>query len=240
MYLEHFALHQLPFGLTPNTDFYFGLPPHEEALEVLRVALASGEGFIKVTGEVGTGKTLLLRKLLDDLAVEYQLAYLPNPYLTPDELRRALALELGIAVSSHELAATDAIQHRLIHLHREGRRVVLLLDEAQAIPDATLKPFACLAIWRPSPASCCKSYYLVSRNWTNACPRAVYVSSGSASLSPIVCALCYWTKHGLILSIAPRCRGIEEAISSVVEPFACCGRLVGAFPDSSMCLPTRA
>ena len=139
MYLEHFSLHQLPFGLTPNTDFYFGLPPHEEALEVLRVALASGEGFIKVTGEVGTGKTLLLRKLLDDLAVEYQLAYLPNPYLTPDELRRALALELGIAVSSHELAATDAIQHRLIHLHREGRRVVLLLDEAQAIPDATLE-----------------------------------------------------------------------------------------------------
>jgi len=88
--------------LTPNTDFYFGLPPHEEAQEVLRVALASGEGFIKVTGEVGTGKTLLLRKLLTELAVEYQLAYLPNPYLTPDELRRALALELGISVSSHD------------------------------------------------------------------------------------------------------------------------------------------
>lgn len=139
MYLDHFALREPPFGLTPNTDFYFGLPPHEEAQEVLRVALASGEGFIKVTGEVGTGKTLLLRKLLTELAVEYQLAYLPNPYLSPDELRRALALELGISVSSHELAATDAIQHRLIGLHKEGRKVVLLLDEAQAIPDATLE-----------------------------------------------------------------------------------------------------
>ena len=139
MYLDHFALREPPFGLTPNTDFYFGLPPHEEAQEVLRVALASGEGFIKVTGEVGTGKTLLLRKLLTELAVEYQLAYLPNPYLTPDELRRALALELGISVSSHELAATDAIQHRLISLHKEGRKVILLLDEAQAIPDATLE-----------------------------------------------------------------------------------------------------
>ncbi|MGL4204873.1 MAG: ExeA family protein [Aeromonadaceae bacterium] len=139
MYLAHFGLRAAPFGLTPNTEFYFGLPPHEEALQVLRVALSQGEGFIKVTGEVGTGKTLLLRKLMDELGTEHQVAYLPNPYLTPEELRQALALELGIEMSAQELVVTDAIQRRLIALRQAGRPVVLLLDEAQAIPDATLE-----------------------------------------------------------------------------------------------------
>ena len=96
MYQAHFGLQESPFSLTPNTGFYYGLPPHEEALQVLRVALSNGEGFIKVTGEVGTGKTLLLRKLMGELAASHQVAYLPNPYLEPDELRQALALELGI------------------------------------------------------------------------------------------------------------------------------------------------
>ncbi len=139
MYLAHFGLRAAPFGLTPNTEFYFGLPPHEEALEVLRVALTQGEGFIKVTGEVGTGKTLLLRKLLGELGANHQVAYLPNPYLNPDELRQALALELGIGVSAQDLVVTDAIQRRLIELRQAGRPVILLLDEAQAIPDTTLE-----------------------------------------------------------------------------------------------------
>ena len=99
MYLNHFGLQEAPFGLTPNTGFYYGLPPHEEALQVLNWALAQGEGFIKVTGEVGTGKTLLCRKLLSELGSEahpVHLAWLPNPHLTPAELRTALALELGL------------------------------------------------------------------------------------------------------------------------------------------------
>ena len=67
MYLYHFGLSELPFTLTPNTDFYLGLAPHHEALEVLTTALKTGEGFIKVCGEVGTGKTLLCRKVLNEL-----------------------------------------------------------------------------------------------------------------------------------------------------------------------------
>ncbi len=96
----HFGLQQLPFTLTPHTGFYYGLPPHEEALQVLRVALAGGEGFIKVTGEVGTGKTLLLRKLMAELADTCQVIYLPNPWLSPEELRLALAHELGLETGS--------------------------------------------------------------------------------------------------------------------------------------------
>ncbi|AGM42170.1 MSHA fimbrial biogenesis protein MshM [Aeromonas hydrophila] len=143
MYLNHFGLQEAPFGLTPNTGFYYGLPPHEEALQVLNWALAQGEGFIKVTGEVGTGKTLLCRKLLSELGSEerpVRLAWLPNPHLNPAELRIALALELGLAVRDQsELDLTDRIHRHLIALHRQGSRVVVLIDEAQALPDETLE-----------------------------------------------------------------------------------------------------
>ncbi|MFM4849194.1 ExeA family protein [Aeromonas mytilicola] len=143
MYLNHFGLQEAPFGLTPNTGFYYGLPPHEEAMQVLNWALAQGEGFIKVTGEVGTGKTLLCRKLLSELGSEacpVRLAWLPNPHLTPGELRTALALELGLAVQGDsELDLTDRIHRHLIALHQQGSRVVVLIDEAQALPDETLE-----------------------------------------------------------------------------------------------------
>lgn len=143
MYLNHFGLQEAPFGLTPNTGFYYGLPPHEEALQVLNWALAQGEGFIKVTGEVGTGKTLLCRKLLSELGSEerpVRLAWLPNPHLSPAELRIALALELGLAVRDQsELDLTDRIHRHLINLHQQGSRVVVLIDEAQALPDETLE-----------------------------------------------------------------------------------------------------
>ncbi|WP_429128409.1 ExeA family protein [Aeromonas media] len=143
MYLSHFGLQEAPFGLTPNTGFYYGLPPHEEAMQVLNWALEQGEGFIKVTGEVGTGKTLLCRKLLSELGSEacpVRLAWLPNPHLTPGELRTALALELGLAVQGvSELDLTDRIHRHLITLHQQGSRVVVLIDEAQALPDETLE-----------------------------------------------------------------------------------------------------
>ena len=143
MYLAHFGLREPPFGLTPHTGFYYGLPPHEEALEVLRWALSQGEGFIKVTGEVGTGKTLLCRKLLGELGSEAQpvrSAWLPNPHLTPDELRAALAHELGMPQQEGWLLdLTDRLHRHLISLHQAGCRVVVLIDEAQALPDETLE-----------------------------------------------------------------------------------------------------
>lgn len=141
MYLAHFGLGQLPFGLTPNTGFFFGLVPHVEALQVLQMALEGGEGFIKVTGEVGTGKTLICRKLLNDLPSQYQSAYLPNPYLTPDELRWALAAELGLKCQTglDQRQLTLWITKRLLALSMKGLRVVLVVDEAQALPDASLE-----------------------------------------------------------------------------------------------------
>ncbi|GGI87887.1 ExeA family protein [Shewanella gelidii] len=141
MYLTHFGLNQAPFSLTPNTGFFFGLTPHVEALQVLQTALQTGEGFIKVTGEVGTGKTLICRKLMNDLPEKYRCAYLPNPYLSPDELRWAVAKELGLQYSENldQQQLTGMIQQQLMALSAHGNAVILVLDEAQALPNESLE-----------------------------------------------------------------------------------------------------
>lgn len=142
MYLEHFGMQEMPFSITPDTSFFYNHGSHQEALNVLLVAIRSGEGFIKISGEVGTGKTLLCRKLLNLLeAPEYVTAYIPNPCLTPAGLRMALADELGVEyarnMGQHRLL--NLITQRLIELNAQGRRVVLLLDEAQALPDDSME-----------------------------------------------------------------------------------------------------
>ena len=141
MYLYHFGLAELPFTLTPNTNFYLPLAPHNEALAVLSTALQTGEGFIKIVGEVGTGKTLLCRKLLNEIPEHFVTAYIPNPYLNPDELRRAVAVELGVKQAQRLSVQllTQRIQTRLLELHGQGHSVVLILDEAQALPEDSLE-----------------------------------------------------------------------------------------------------
>ncbi len=141
MYLQHFELSEPPFSLTPDTGFFFGQGSHQEALNVLLVALHNGEGFIKVTGEVGTGKTLLCRQLLKLLQEHAVTAYLPNPFLNPTGLRMALAGELGIEfarnIGQHRLL--QLIYERLSQHNCDGRRVVLVIDEAQTLPDDSLE-----------------------------------------------------------------------------------------------------
>ncbi len=141
MYLEHFGLSELPFSLTPDPGYFFRSAAHQEALNVLLVALQGGEGFVKITGEVGTGKTLLCRTLLDALDGHYVTAYLPNPLLDPFDLYRAVAAELGLAElhwdDLHGLM--NRIVAHLLHVADSGRRVVLCIDEAQSMPDAGLE-----------------------------------------------------------------------------------------------------
>jgi MSHA biogenesis protein MshM len=141
MYSAHFGLRELPFGITPDTSYFFGSPHSQEALNTLLVAARNGEGFIKITGEVGTGKTLLCRKFMRTLGDEFVTAYIPNPYLEPRTLMLALADELEIAldkdVDQHQLL--KSITHRLLELARQDKRVLLCLDEAQAIPVDSLE-----------------------------------------------------------------------------------------------------
>lgn len=141
MYLQHFGLTEFPFGITPDTSFAFSAHAHQEALNTLLVALQCGEGFVKITGEVGTGKTLLCRRLLQSLGEQSVTAYLPNPNLEPQTLLLALAEELRIT----ETAGLDQyhllrrINHGLLDFARQNKRVVLCIDEAQAMPLETLE-----------------------------------------------------------------------------------------------------
>ncbi|KAB7622640.1 ExeA family protein [Alkalilimnicola sp. S0819] len=147
MYLAHFGLREPPFALTPDTSFFCNRGSHHEALNVLMVALRSGEGFIKITGEVGTGKTLLCRQLLNSLDDSHYSAYIPNPFLGANALRMALADELGIAyqrnAGQHRLS--QQLNARLVELAREGKRTVLLVDEVQAMPAETLEALRLLS-----------------------------------------------------------------------------------------------
>ncbi|MDD5058414.1 MAG: AAA family ATPase [Sideroxydans sp.] len=157
MYLQHFGLRELPFSLTPDTSFFFACSNYQEGLNTLLVAARNGEGFIKITGEVGNGKTLLCRKFLATLnqgkqattligtqdeasaakaGLRFVTAYLPNPYLEPRSLLLALAdefrVELDANVDQHLLL--KELTRALLSFAREGKRVLVCLDEAQAMP----------------------------------------------------------------------------------------------------------
>lgn len=147
MYLKHFGLRELPFGITPDTSFTYSLHSHQEALNTLLLALSEGEGFVKITGEVGTGKTLLCRRLLQALGDGWVTAYLPNPNLDAATLLLALAEELDIK----EPAGLDQyhllreINRALLDFARARKRVAVLIDEAQAMPVETLEALRLLS-----------------------------------------------------------------------------------------------
>jgi MSHA biogenesis protein MshM len=147
MYRSHFGLREPPFGITPDTSFTFSCASHQEALNTLLVAVANGEGFIKIVGEVGTGKTLLCRRFLSTLDDKHVTAYIPNPYLEPRALMLALAEELRVAIDAgaeqHQIL--KQINHALLDFAREGQRVVVCLDEAQAMPLESLEALRLLS-----------------------------------------------------------------------------------------------
>jgi MSHA biogenesis protein MshM len=141
-YLGHFGLREPPFGITPDTMFFFPCRSTREALNTVLIALQNGEGFIKITGEVGTGKTLLCRKFLSTLDDAHWLsAYMPNPSLEPRTFLLAFAEELGAplepGIEQHRLL--KSITRTLLDVARRDRRVVLCMDESQAMPLETLE-----------------------------------------------------------------------------------------------------
>ncbi len=147
MYLGHFSLREAPFSITPDSAFFY---PHEgaqAALNTLIVALRGGEGFLKIVGEVGCGKTVLCRQLLKTLQGEFVTAYIPNPDMGPDDLLMALSAELSIKltppISRHSVL--NALRDCLLMHAAQGKHVVVCIDEAQAIPLRTVESLRLLS-----------------------------------------------------------------------------------------------
>jgi type II secretory pathway predicted ATPase ExeA len=140
LYLEHFGLREPPFRITPHTDFFFDGADRGATLDALLYAIQHEEGIVKVVGEVGSGKTLLCRVLIERLPKHVETIYLADPSFTRDEILYAVAEELKIEFSRERATiALRALQDRLIASYAEGRRTVILIDEAHAMPEDTLE-----------------------------------------------------------------------------------------------------
>ncbi len=147
MYYEFFGLTQAPFRITPNTDFFFGGGNRGPILEALIYAVSNGEGIIKVSGEVGSGKTMLCNMLMERLQENVEIVYLANPSVSPDEILHAIAfeLQLGIERQATRLEVMQAFQEHLLKRHAEGKRVVVFVEESQGMPIATLEEIRLLS-----------------------------------------------------------------------------------------------
>jgi type II secretory pathway predicted ATPase ExeA/septal ring-binding cell division protein DamX len=146
MYLAHFGFSEPPFRITPHTDFFFSGANRGATLEALLYAITHDEGIVKVSGEVGSGKTMLCRVLMERLPKSVETIYLANPSLSRDEILLAIADELGVALDTERSTRLlRALQDALIRLYGEGRRVVVLIDEAHAMPKQTLEEIRLLS-----------------------------------------------------------------------------------------------
>ena len=140
LYLEHFGLSEPPFRITPHTDFFFDGADRGATLEALVYSILHDEGIVKVSGEVGSGKTMLCRVLMERLPPHVETIYLATPSLARDEILHAIADELELALPEGRTAvALRTLQEHLIRLYAAGRRVVVLIDEAHVMPDETLE-----------------------------------------------------------------------------------------------------
>lgn len=147
MYLNYFSLQRHPFRITPDPAFFCSGGGRGEVLGALIYAITSGEGIIKVVGEVGSGKTMLCRILEERLPKTVDIVYLANPSLSPHDILYAVAFELRlpVTVETERLKVMQLLQEHLLKEHGSGRSVVVFIEEAQGMPVATLEEIRLLS-----------------------------------------------------------------------------------------------
>jgi len=147
MYLEHFGLQRPPFKITPDTSMFYSGNNRGAALEALKYAIASGEGIIKVVGEVGSGKTMLCRMLEVELIDDIDIVYIANPSLSPENILHVIAFELKLDITSEssKLEVMQLLQNHLLEKHAKNKQVVVFVEEAQSMPFETLEEIRLLS-----------------------------------------------------------------------------------------------
>lgn len=147
MYYDHFGFRHPPFRITPDTSLFFPGGNRGAILEALGYAVRNGEGIVKVVGEVGSGKTMLCRMLELELPKSIEIIYLANPRLSPDNILQAIAFELKLPVAEldNRLQVMQSLQQYLLERHADNKQVVMFVEEAQAMPLATLEEIRLLS-----------------------------------------------------------------------------------------------
>lgn len=147
MYESYYGFTEKPFQLSPDPRFFFATSHHQRALSYLQYGLDQGEGFIVITGPIGTGKTTIARNLLSSIGDENIVAaQLVTTKLSPDELLELVAAEFKIPLKgSSKAEVLRSIEAFLIQLHQQGKRALLLVDEAQNLPSETIEELRMLS-----------------------------------------------------------------------------------------------
>ncbi len=146
LYLSRYGLTRPPFQITPHTDFFYPGGDRGHLLDAVVWAVLHNEGIVTVTGEVGTGKTMLARMVAEQVPEHVSLVYIANPSIGRDEILVTIAEELGMEVGAQRMSRLlRTLQQHLIALHADGRRVVVLVDEAHAMPIETLEEIRLLS-----------------------------------------------------------------------------------------------
>ncbi|MFT5935435.1 MAG: type II secretory pathway predicted ATPase ExeA [Pseudohongiellaceae bacterium] len=143
MYQDYFSLTRHPFRITPDTSLFYSGDDQGRGvvLGAMLFAIASGEGILKVVGEVGSGKTMLCRMLEEQLPETTEVVYIANPNLTPDDILYAVAFELKLAIrrDTSKLLVMQQLQNHLLKQHSANRKVLVIIEEAQGMPVETLE-----------------------------------------------------------------------------------------------------
>jgi MSHA biogenesis protein MshM len=142
LYLHHFGLRQPPFRLTPDPAFFYPGGQRGSLLDALCLVAAEEDGIAIVVSEVGCGKTMLARQLVSRMSAQMDVVYLPNPCMSRHDILLALAWDMGFAGADAASAPQSmllAIQNHLLSRHEQGRRVLMVVDEAHAMPTESLE-----------------------------------------------------------------------------------------------------